>query len=357
MQKTPRIIGKVLLSGALAFCVLTLFSMVYANTPAHHRDPDGATDYRWEPDTFYSRAQEGFSFGHTNNEGYYCLRDYQAGDRIDVLVMGSSHMEASNVRPEQSTASRLDALLEDLVVYNIGTSAHTFPVCADNLENAVAKYKPRAYIIMETERLSFTEEELAAVLDHTMEDIPSLEGGLVAVLQKNQYLRLLYRQLQNHMGGKSIPLPAFLNRLRGGEQPEEEPADEPADNSAEPSSDSPSSEEEAEEMLRELLMRLSGTAEKSGARLVIFFHPSTNIYEDGLLHMEYYEEGVERFKRLCGECGILFVSMADRFAAEYEERYVIPYGFPDTLVGAGHLNKDGHNMIAEELYKLISEEP
>jgi len=38
---------------------------------------------------------------------------------------------------------------------------------------------------------------------------------------------------------------------------------------------------------------------------------------------------------------------------EYEEKNVLPYGFWNTLPNAGHLNKDGHRMVAEELGKVI----
>lgn len=350
-------IGKVLLSGLLAFVLLTLFSMLYANTPAHHHDPDGATDYRWDPDTFYSQAKEGFSAGHTNNEGYYCLRDYHAGDPVDILVMGSSHMEASNVQPEQSTAALLDSMLEDKAVYNIGTSAHLFLVCADNLKQAVKKYSPREYVILETDRLRFSDEELRAVLEGTMKDIPSLEGGWVSLLQENQYLRLLYRQLQNRMGG-NIRLPASQNRLRGVEEaPAEADTEEEADDTQQVDAEETGQDEaQNEQLLSELLGNLSDACKAKGARLIIFFHPSTTVHEDGLLHMEYFDEDAERFRNLCEENGITFLSMTGRFAEEYDAHYTVAYGFPNTLVGTGHLNKHGHKMIAEELYKLITED-
>lgn len=355
MKNTWQRIGRVLLSGVLAFVLLTLFSMLYANTPAHHHDPDGATDYRWDPDTFYAQAKEGFSFGRTNNEGYYCLRDYHAGDPVDILVMGSSHMEASNVQPEQSAAALLDNMLEDKTVYNIGTSAHTFLVCADNLEKAVEKYRPGGYVIVETDRLRFPDAELLAVTEKTMEDIPSLEGGVIALLQKNQYLRLLYRQLQNRMAknaGAGARLEKVLNLLRGTDGAQEAPADE----AAQPAAAETRDEAGNERALREVLAGMRDACEKSGAQLIIFFHPSNTILEDGRLHMEYFDEDTAWFRGLCEENGVKFISLADRFGEEYETRHVVAYGFPNTSVGAGHLNAHGHRMIAEELYKLITEE-
>ena len=40
---------------------------------------------------------------------------------------------------------------------------------------------------------------------------------------------------------------------------------------------------------------------------------------------------------------------------EYENEAVLPYGFTNTSIGSGHLNKNGHAMIAESLYEIIKE--
>ncbi len=45
--------------------------------------------------------------------------------------------------------------------------------------------------------------------------------------------------------------------------------------------------------------------------------------------------------------------MGARFLREYEENHLLPYGFANSAVGKGHLNRYGHAMIADELYKLM----
>jgi len=45
--------------------------------------------------------------------------------------------------------------------------------------------------------------------------------------------------------------------------------------------------------------------------------------------------------------------MSQRFLSEYEKNYTLPAGFFNTSVAKGHMNKDGHRMFAEEIYKLM----
>ncbi|MBQ4417266.1 MAG: hypothetical protein II868_06185, partial [Butyrivibrio sp.] len=90
-------LSRIGISSALAAMILTAFGFFYSNTPLQYTDPDGATDYRLEENRFFSHGTEGFSAGFTNNEGYYNLYDRAPDDPVDILIMGSSQLEASNV--------------------------------------------------------------------------------------------------------------------------------------------------------------------------------------------------------------------------------------------------------------------
>lgn len=196
MYKILLRLGKVALSGCLALAVLTGLCFFYYNIPMHYTSADGATDYKWLTNHFYSRGTEGFAWGKTNNEGYLNTFDYQPGMPVSVLVMGSSHMEAYQVAMEESTASRLNAALTGKTVYNIGTSGHTLMTCVGNLKAAVGKYLPQDYIIIETAASSFPNESLTLALNNRFPEHQSHEGGIIGLLQRVPYLRLLYKQLR-----------------------------------------------------------------------------------------------------------------------------------------------------------------
>lgn len=322
--------GRIFLSGALALIALTLFCFFYYNIPVHANSPDGATDYKWESHVFYSRATEGFAMGRTNNDGYLNRFDYDGGS-VEVLLMGSSQTENFQVPMNCSIAAGLNALIGRNAVYNIGISAHGFLTCADNLEAALGKYQPKQ-VLMETSSLSFSEESLREALEATMKEIPSHAGGIVALLQRNPYLRLLYAQIQHYRGQ----------------------GDEAGENGA-PSGDIPATFTD-ERLLNELLAKIRSTANESGADVLVFYHPPIAIDADGTIQFPDNPEEERIFAACCESNGIAFLNLRERFRDEYERRAVLPYGFSNTEVGAGHFNRSGCKMAAEELYRMIGGE-
>ena len=58
---------------------------------------------------------------------------------------------------------------------------------------------------------------------------------------------------------------------------------------------------------------------------------------------------------MCYQNGLNFIDMSNRYQEEYKKNYTVPSGFINTAVASGHINKHGHRMIAEELYKAIEE--
>ena len=323
--------GRVLLSGILAGVILTGFCYFYYNMPVRIADADGATDYRWEPNTFYCRGTEGFAWGRTNNEGYLNPTDFLPESGTDILVMGSSQMEGYQVEQKESAASRLDALLPEDRVYNIGVSGHTFPICVSNLEAAIKKYQPAKYVVMETDRIRFSDEELIQVLEGTVAEIASYSGGIVGLLQKNPYLRLAYSQMQS-----------FAERTGDGVAEENV-----AVASGQTTSD--------EGLLSAFFEKIETIARAGQVRVIVLYHPGITVREDATIQLNRDLEAVQQFRRLCTEHGITLLDMSERFVQEYEASRILPYGFTNSSVGNGHLNKYGHGMIADELYQRIKE--
>lgn len=330
-HKTWLWLEKSLLAGFIAFVVLTLFCMMYDNLPVHYATPDGVTDYHWQPHFVYWRGTEGFSRGKTNNEGYINKSDYTKDTVIDVLLMGSSHMEAVQVPMDASITGRLGVLMPEDTVYNIGISGHSLLVCAQNLSAAVQKYSPSKFVVIETMSTQFFNEDLVKTLSCEYPELSSHTGGIIGLLQQNQYLRRIYHQLKGFLG-----------------QQKDEDADSTADIAFPEDSSNPT-------LLSALLSQMAETAASSGARLIIAYHPSTTLNPDGSITLSTDEATDAAFAQLCEENGIYFLDMRDRFLTEYEQNHILPYGFANTSVGSGHLNKYGHEMMAEELYALMQE--
>ena len=324
---TLKAVGRISVSGVLAFLFLTLFCFFYYNVPAHEESSDGSSDYKWEANAFYSRGTEGFAWGKTNNDGYLNAFDYSKETPLDILIMGSSHMEGFQVTLKESTAGRLNAMFGRNSAYNIGISGHGFLTCVGNLEAALKKYRPSKYVVMEVGNLSFSEEALIGAINGETKEIASHTGGILGLLQRNQYLRIQMKNYRSRSAGDAV---------------EEDASAIPGVND--------------ERLLDELLAKASRTVKDADADLIIFYHPPTAVNQDGDIFFPDNLALSEQFARCCENNGIRFLDMRERFQSEYESRYVLPHGFSNTTVGAGHLNKYGHNMIAEELYRMIWEE-
>ncbi len=51
--------------------------------------------------------------------------------------------------------------------------------------------------------------------------------------------------------------------------------------------------------------------------------------------------------------GMDFIDMTDSFVKLYEEEKKLPRGFNNTMIGTGHLNRDGHRVIAEKILEYL----
>lgn len=108
-------------------------------------------------------------------------------------------------------------------------------------------------------------------------------------------------------------------------------------------------------MLNQVLSSLGTTASEYGIKIVIFYHPPTQISSDGSLLLPDDAKARADFSNLCARNDIIFLDMTERFQYEYDTNYILPHGFINSTVGSGHLNQYGHEMIADELYRIINQ--
>lgn len=320
MNKTIRIFKRIFLSGILASIALTLFCCLYYNVPTHDKSKDGATDYVWESNKNYSSMIEGYGLGTTNNEGYMNTFDYEEGMNIDVLIMGSSHLQGLQIDIKDNCSTLLNEMLGE-TVYNISVAGHNFKTCLSNLDAALAKYNPNI-VVIETSSISLTNNEVDSIINGTISEIKSNENPIVRILQKNQLLRLLYNQFEN-----------FTNNNN---------------NSA-----SNDIEEVDNNSISLLLDYIEEICKKYNTKPIIIYHPTVTVSDDGLVVNS--DNKSNEFSQLCKENNINYIDMSQKYIEEYNKDFILPTGFNNTEVAKGHINKYAHRMFAEELYKVIKE--
>lgn len=319
---------KAFVAGIVALAFLSGIAYLYFYTGIHITNKTNATDYTWTPSQRINNMKEGFSFIKMDKNGFNNANGYD--ENIDILLMGSSHMEAYQVGKDQNCGYLLNEMMPEYNTYNIGTSGHTIYRLADNIGAALQEYNPSKYVLIETSTVQLDVNAMDNVVSKKAVPIESYDSGILYYLQKVPAFKPIYNQLENWINAK----PTHLR-------------------------DNPSDEtfitDEYRFALSEFLGLIKNEAEKNNVIPVIFYAPSGHLSENGILIQDTNDKYLENFKETCISLGIIFVDMSESFNRLYTENDVLPHGFSNTAVGVGHLNKYGHKAVAKkiaaEIYK------
>jgi hypothetical protein len=323
---------KIALAGCIAIIILSIICLLYFNVPRAIQTNNSPTYSILEKNRYYVRGLEGYGYGKTNNEGFLNLEDYN-GQTVDILIMGSSHMEGFQVSQKRTTASELTKLFQGTkFVYNIGISEHYFYASMHNLEYAIKRYNPE-YVIIETAFLNFNSENLIAnIYPKTKFEVSDKNKGLSFML-KNSFLKEIpYIRLVNFQIRTIIE-----NKKNDGFIVENEKIDE------------------AYLKAIDITMQyLNKVCLDNNVKPIIFYHPHLTLNKDGSASTNTNAEYLALFEEACNNNAIYFIDMTTVFMDEYKKNHTLPHGFANTAVGTGHLNKYGHKLIANALFHQIN---
>lgn len=187
----------------IALVLLSFFVMCYSYTGIHLTNKSDATDYLWRSNELKTTMTEGYAWLKMDDNGF---NNVSIPKTIDTLLIGSSHMEAFQMKHEENVSGRMNQLIPQ-TTYNIGISGHTIYRCVDNYESAIQEFMPGKYSIIETSTINLSLPELKSVIDGNAKRIPSYDNGLIYYLQMIPAFRPMYNQienwatLKNHAGG------------------------------------------------------------------------------------------------------------------------------------------------------------
>lgn len=325
---TIKWIAKACIGGSIALLVLSLYVLAFNNSGVHISNATNATDYKREPYQKKTQTNEGFAWIALDKEGF---NNYSVPSKIDILVMGSSHMEAVNINQDENVGALLNETLKDKNLYNIGVSGHTIYTCVQNIHDAVSYYSPSDYVILETSKISLNKEDMLSVIDDGYPEIQSYDSGIVYLIQKKLPLvKAVYKALDDWRSADSRSVAA--------------------------NEETSKIDSEYTDILNKFLSKAASSVSSSGAKLIIFYHPTTEIDGNGNMINTTDPEALAAFQEACDKNGIIFVDMTPDFEKMYEEEHILAHGFINTAVGTGHLNKYGHKAIAERLAEVIGGE-
>ncbi len=332
-SKAIKQIFKIIVAGITSFAILCTFATFYYNISVHYTSETGSTDYKWAKNDFYVKFTEGFAWGHTDKNGFN--NAYKDDfDTVDVLFMGSSHIEAFNGQQKYNVVYQMNEIYKennkDKFVYNIGVSGHTMITCIKNLDAAIKEFKPTDTIVIETPRAHLNEINLKNYA--TTGELPELSSEdhpLLVALAEIPFVRLMYYQyvsLSRNNPENAIPEVFELD----------------LDSYA--------------EYVDTVLSWGAESAKNGGVELVIVCNEVLGIDENGNPLPDKNLPYLKILKEKCEKHSIKFINMYDDYVAYYEETHRLPHGFSNTAVGTGHINRYGHRLIAQAVYNAIEEE-
>ncbi|GFI22948.1 hypothetical protein IMSAGC011_01725 [Lachnospiraceae bacterium] len=335
---------KCFVAGIAAVVILSVFSLFYYNHGIRRTSETGATDYSWE-NKFHSVGYEGFAWGINDANGYNNAYMLDKED-IDILLMGSSHMNAYNVPQKNSVSYLLNHMMKTsdmgYGVYNIGMEGHTFYMCSDNLKNALETYSPQEYVIIETRSVKLSMERMEEVLTGTRKKTPAFDSGLIYYMQKVPYFCLLHKQIRDMCGLNDISLA----------ENNDDTANETDNNDF---GELKNTTLDYNTQLNRYMENIAKEASSYNVKLLVFYMPNTCINDDGTVGTAGNSQDIAEFAAVCKDYGIEFLDMSGIFLENYRQNYELPFGFSNTEAGKGHLNRRGHELVANALFDKIME--
>lgn len=320
------------MSGCIAVAILSLFCYTLEQTGVHIDNRNGATDYTWESNQIRTNTSEGFSWTSVDKYGFNNTdenTEQAMTEGVDILLMGSSHMDAMQVSEGENVGAILNEKLPELNTYNIGMSGHDIYRIFDNAYAAVETYQPQEYLLMEIDEIKLDINKMQAVIDGTAKKIPSYDSGIIYKLQKIPAIKWIYKSLDDWMNQSKS---AFENVYKSLVKENKE-----------------SSVERYKTTLMEFLELCVEACKQTGCKPIIFYHQQADILQNGSVKFDTDEKYLDIFTNACEQKEIIFIDMNPVFAKEYEKEQVLPHGFINSYVGNGHLNEHGHRMIVKKL--------
>lgn len=315
------------LSSAISLTVLSIFVYFYKYTSTRVITPDAPTDFTWTPNQALNTMEEGFAWLKMDDNGYNNSHEKATGTQVDILLMGSSHILGTEV----SATENMGYVLNDLLpfrTYNIGMTGHFLSSCLNNLKYAVKTFNPNRYVIIQTDSVSPTIEEMEQILSGTYSEVESDSSKLVKLLQtyipasKKLMIQVeAWREADNRKKKKDIENHITSNY---------------------------------ESILSKYLASASRWLGNNSPKLIILYTAPTKLDDDG--NIIRYDNDAAVFSKACENNGIIFVDMTDDYCEKFKNDDILVHGFTNTEVGSGHLNSDGHLITAQRLAQVIKED-
>lgn len=298
-----------------------------------------ATSAVWEPNTVLFNFLEGGGITRVDDHGYTNPGNKALEDDL-VLCIGASFVQGKEVMEQEKYTYLLNTMLggkDKLKVYNLSRDAYVYPEIVAGFSAAIQEFPQTKVVVIDIANTDYPLEELQDALEQR--EYAEEERG------ENLYKQLSRKEKVKTKIKDYVPIISVLKYQMLQKQKENTTID------------AAKTEEKVSEKryAKALDATMKQMRKAFSGKIIIMYHPSVSLQKDGSMTLEETNH-YATFSKVCKENEIVFADAGEAFLQAYQQRREVPYGFQNTTLGEGHLNKNGHKIIAQQLYSLITKE-
>lgn len=357
MKKTYKTIFQWGCALILSLLILNLFTLLFGSwSPAFLKRESGATRGVWWGNSTVICNSEGHGLAYVDSNGYF----NDISNLVEngyVLLVGNSYTSAIQVSKEERYRNLLNDYLKKATnspndyIYTVSCDAYTLTDWIERFHALVSEYPNAETIVIQIsdENFDYTVEELNSAVSnaiffnpqHTgkaLNENPTINNVFAQGIKCTFPFIIYYWECKHYDEFMNIGKP-FLNANYEDSDYNEPYTIDHVDLAS------------FESSVNNVFTMFQN--EFSGNIVIINVGKEMNLDSSGNLISHQENEKEQLFDNIAKEYGIEYISMNNIFEEEYLSHKNMPYGYSNTSFGYGHLNKYGHQLVAQKLIQYF----
>ena len=283
------------------------------------------------------RGIEGYGNIIIDENGFNNQVDF-AMDEAEILFIGSSQTEAQQVNAKENYVSLINQEYSATKAYNLGISGETFSSTFFRIVPLKENFPNAKMFVFEINKMPSLEDLQQIEMLLSEDKIDNMPGKAMSWMNNNpvtlkamsmfpmiRLLKYQYVQWKEKTNGNTKAIPESTLDADAYKQ----------------------------ELRRVLLLG----KEKAGTTEIIIFNLAhTRLNKAGDVEIIPDQGENEIFQKVCSDISMTYIDMAGPFTTAYQREHVLPYGFLNSPIGTGHLNRYGHRIIADTMETVLKDE-
>lgn len=320
----------------IGFLIINILCFLYERPVGWLDTPNGPSVAVRKPGSIMVHGQEGYAITRLDENGYANPQGELADEYI--LICGASHTLAKEVAPNKKYAAIVNYYLSDdglIHAYNIGGDAHFLTSQIQHFKAAMDAYPNASLVTIEIGSTDFD-------IDIITEYVNQMEyDSTVTAASFNGQSQI---QKGKTLVKEFLPLfPLIKNQINTWKKKEQ--------NQGAIAGEYSFSLSDYESVTDAVLKKM---ASQCNGKLVFVYHPRMELSPKGEMCL-FYDDSFDSFQELCEKYNIGLLDVGPRFKKMYKDENKLPYGFFNTVMGGGHLNKNGHQIMADAIIEYWEE--